>query len=150
MKSRNVLALACLTLLLSISKPDAETALGILLGEPSGISLRIDRFPVMGFGWSAFDHYGHDGRFYLHADYWIIEEQLHVLQPSTGVPDWYLGAGAAMSFGHDFSLGFRIPVGLQFVFREKFELFCEIVPGLRLISDVHGTIAGGIGLRFIL
>jgi hypothetical protein len=142
MKTRLFYALMFSTVIFA-SRPavGAEVAGGFVIGEPTGFSLRIDKFPVLTFGWSL----THDWM-YVNCDYWIINKPM----PDAGPLYWYLGVGGAVGAGgqHGF-LGCRIPIGLQAVLERRFELFGELAPGLGLVPDVALFLNGGIGFRYI-
>jgi hypothetical protein len=118
-----------------------EIAGGFVLGEPTGFSLRIEKFPVLSFGWSL----THDWM-YVNCDYWIINKSL----PDAAPIDWYFGLGGAFGIGgqHGF-LGCRVPIGLQGFLDIKFEIFGELAPVLGLMPDVGLFVNGGIGFRYI-
>jgi len=141
MKLRFLCAVMCSTVIFSSSTARAEVAAGVMLGEPTGFTVRIDRFPVMGFAWSLSHKWT-----YLQCDYWIIHKPI----PDAARLDWYLGAGGGVGLGHgDAFIGARLPIGLQAIFERKFELFGEIAPVLGLAPDVGLFINGGIGFRYI-
>ena len=142
MKFRFLYAVICSAAILSSSTArGTEVAVGFVLGEPTGFSVRIERFPVLSFGWSlSYDW------MYVNGDYWLIHKPL----PNASPLDWYLGVGGALGLGGSQAfLGARLPIGLQMIFDRKFELFGEIAPVLGLIPDVGLFFNGGIGLRYI-
>jgi hypothetical protein len=143
MNSRRFLIIACTSVLLTVSSPWAavEVAGGFILGEPTGFSLRIEKFPVLSFGWSL----THDWM-YVNCDYWIINK----LIPDSRDLYWYLGVGGAIGAGgsHGF-LGCRVPIGLQAILERRFELFGELAPGIGIMPDVNMFLNGGIGFRYI-
>lgn len=116
----------------------ADTGIGLIVGEPTGLSLKINNFPVIGVAWS-FDDY-----FQFHIDYWLktgrLERSLH----------WYFGLGAKLRVNGDAKLGARVPVGLYYYIAKDWELFGELVPGLLLVDETKFEIGGGIGLRYHL
>jgi hypothetical protein len=62
---------------------------------------------------------------------------------------WFVGAGAKIAAGADFSLGLRIPVGLAYHFAEApIGLFVEVAPGMDLFPAVVFNAGGGLGVRF--
>jgi hypothetical protein len=139
MKPRIFFSLVCGAMLFSTSPTKAEVAAGVILGEPTGLSVRINQFPVLGVAWSAAHNW-----MYVHGDYIFIdrtlEEQLR----------WYLGVGAVLHIGDGESgIGGRVPIGLLFPFDPKFELFGELVPGLNLVPEIRFNVGGGIGIRYI-
>ncbi|MBN1129261.1 MAG: DUF3996 domain-containing protein [Chitinispirillaceae bacterium] len=130
---------AGMVLLSFAPRAGAEVAAGIILGEPTGVSLRIDHFPVLGFAWSL-----HDNRMYVHADYIFID---NVLQDPLR---WYLGGGLFMGINDDhLGFGVRVPLGLQIRFHPNFEVFGELAPGIELLEETDIYVGGGIGIRYI-
>lgn len=138
MKSRFVALLCAVTIVSFASRNDAEVAAGVILGIPSGISLRVDNFPVLAFGWDL-DHQV----MHIQGDYLFIDR---VLQDPLR---WYLGAGLFLGVHGDVDFGVRIPVGLLIRFHPNFEVFGELAPGITLLKATGPAIGGGIGLRYI-
>jgi hypothetical protein len=138
MKLRFALVAFVASLLFSTSAVRAEVAGGFVLGEPTGISVRIERLFVLGFGRSVF----HDWMC-IQGDYIFIDRMLQERLR------WYLGAGALLEAGHNGGLGCRVPVGLLWPFDPKFEAFGEIAPGINLIPEVQPLLCVGIGIRYI-
>jgi hypothetical protein len=139
MKNRLFIA-AVSALLLSIApKAGAEIAAGIILGEPTGVSIRVDHFPVLGFAWSLRHNWMH-----VHGDYIFID---NVLQDPLR---WYLGGGLFIGVGDSHvNFGVRVPIGLQIQFHPNFEVFGELAPGITLLEETEPNIGGGIGIRYI-
>jgi len=135
-------------LLLSIlSVSQALTGIGIILGDPTGISLKFDNFPVIGLGWS----FGNNKGIHLTCDYWIKNTTL--ADPFK----WYIGVGGKLKIGESsekhgssLGLGIRVPIGLQVFAADNIEIFGEIAPGMTLIEKTGIDIGGGIGVRFYL
>jgi hypothetical protein len=139
MRLRIFFTLICTAIFLSGSAARAEVAAGVILGEPTGLSVRINKFPVLGISWSGVHHW-----MYVHGDYIFID------RPLEEQVRWYLGLGAVVHIGdYESGIGGRVPIGLLFPFDPKFELFGELVPGLNLLPDVDFTVGGGIGIRYI-
>ncbi len=136
----------CLFCLISIHPLHADVGLGIIVGEPTGISFKYDNFPVLGVAWS-FENY-----FHVHVDFWLLNPLLS--DPVT----WFLGVGAKAKFYFDerrqqeedseFALGVRVPVGLQYIFETHYELFLEVAPGIELFPATEFDIDFGIGFRY--
>lgn len=120
----------------------ATIGVGIIVGEPTGLSVKVSKFPVLGVSWS-FQNY-----FYGSCDYWIIE------RPLAGPVNWFLGVGAKGLFSASkknedtFRLGARVPVGLQWYPIKRLELFGEIVPCLVIVPSIGFDLNGGIGVRY--
>lgn len=123
---------------------------GIIIGEPTGISLKYNNFAA-GIAWSVDDY------FHIHCDYWFYQAGL-VRQL-----DWYIGGGVKFRAlddhdeggnhdddRHSQAAGVRIPLGLRYFVVPKVELFGEIVPGIYLFPDTDFDMDGGIGVRYYL
>ena len=127
------------------STDDGQMALGVILGDPSGISLKYwmgsNNAIDAGLAWSfqGADAIG------LHADY-LWHKWLDVEKGSLAL---YYGVGAKTWIGDDFGLGVRIPVGLNYLFAEApLDLFVEVVPALNVIPSTDFNGNGGLGVRF--
>jgi hypothetical protein len=138
MKSKCIALLSALTIIALSPRADAEIAAGIILGIPSGISLRVDHFPVLAFGWDLDAQEMH-----VQGDYIFIDK---VLQDPLR---WYLGAGLFLRVHNDVSFGVRIPIGLQIRFHPNFDVFGELAPGITLLESTGPAIGGGIGIRYV-
>ncbi len=128
-------------------QPDGP-GFGIIVGEPTGISIKYKNFPVLGFAWSV------DNHFHMHCDYWIhhsaIDKSLN----------WYAGAGGKFRvFKNDsrhrgknddsrVGIGIRVPFGLQYFINNNIEVFGEVVPGISLIPSTEFDVDAGIGARY--
>ena len=120
---------------------EASTAVGVIVGEPTGISLKFGNFPVIGIAWSLDDY------FHFHCDYWVKNPHLK------NSLDWYWGAGVKITGskkpGDDrIVLGFRLPLGIQYFFSKRWEIFVEIAPGMLIIPKTDFDFDGGIGVRY--
>lgn len=122
-----------------------KTGLGIMIGEPSGITLKSwfnsTNSLDVGLAWSLS---GNDD-IYLHADYqwykWLDVEK--------GSLAFYYGIGGRAIFANDTNFGARIPLGLTYLTADApLEFFLEIAPVLNLIPDTDGDADGGIGIRY--
>ncbi len=141
MKKRIVLiALLGMALLLPLSA-FADTGIGGIAGygQPTGLSLKFNNFPVISLGWSLKSNWV-EGT----VDYWFINDKI-----DRGVL-WYLGVGAKGSIGGSYGMGLRVPIGIQWYFMPRFEFFGEIVPGFTILPASGFDMSGGIGLRFHL
>ncbi len=127
-----------------------DVGLGIIAGEPTGLSLKTwvgDREAVdAAVGWSL----GDEGWFYGHCDYLHHRYDLDPEEFAGSVP-YYFGVGCRILLrdGGDSKLGFRIPVGLDYIFRDsRFDVFMEVAPILNLVPETEFDWSGGVGARF--
>lgn len=139
MTKKVVITALFLIILLTPLSVFADVGIGGIAGygQPTGITLKLDNFPVVSLGWSITGNWISGT-----VDYWFINKKIdrNVL--------WYLGAGAKASIGSSFGLTFRVPVGLQWYFMPSFELFGELVPGFAILPSSAFDFSGGIGLRY--
>lgn len=124
--------------------------LGIILGEPTGISGKLwlnSKSAVDGAVAWSFDK---NSAMHLHGDYilhnfkWIEVEEVS--------PPVYFGIGGRIRFHEgkgDDNVGVRIPVGLDYIFSgAPLDLFLEVVPILDLVPDTDFDINAALGIRY--
>ncbi len=117
----------------------AKQGLGIVLGEPTGLSYKAGNLAI-GLGWSfASDK----DRIDTTIDWWLINKDFVEMM------NWYLGIGIKGKFGKDtVGIGVRVPIGIQWWIADELELFAELAPGMSLVPDTSPDLSGGIGLRY--
>lgn len=122
-----------------------KTGVGIMLGEPSGISLKswnnsttaID----LGLAWSLS---GKDA-IHVHADY-LWHKWLDV---DKGELAFFYGLGGRAVFTDDPFAGVRIPFGLNYLVEDSpIGIFFELAPILDFLPDTNGDANGSLGVRF--
>ena len=139
-----ILSLTILSL--NLSAQDSGFGLGIIIGEPTGVSLKTwvsQKHAVdAGIAWSLTYDW-----FHIHADYLIHNFEL--IDVSQGQLPFYFGFGARIGIGNNFNLGARVPVGLAYLFEDApLDVFAEVVPSLQLINQIQFQMNGGIGIRY--
>ncbi|HXK50800.1 MAG TPA: hypothetical protein PKW56_10080 [Clostridiales bacterium] len=129
----------------------AEAELGIILGEPTGISFRSwtgssNALDIQA-GWSF--NTKKDDHFDLHGAY-LFGRKSDIRIEGYRLP-WYFGPGGRIKFGEDeVVLGFKFPFGLYYKFRTApFSAFFEIAPGMNITPSTDFDIMGGLGFRYI-
>jgi hypothetical protein len=157
MLSPRVLATLILITALLICHPDKAKAqanpeggnnfgLGIIIGEPTGLSIKSwngDRSAFsIGAAWSLSE----DEALQLNADF-----QLHswFKNIELGRLAFYYGIGGRVIFTDDPKIGARVPLGLNYIFGTlPFDLFVEATPILDFTPDVELAGNGGVGIRY--
>jgi len=129
---------------LKAQKENKNFGLGVMLGEPSGVSVKKwfsekTAFDI-GAAWSLEDFQ----TLHLHSDFLIHSE----LEGSENLL-FYYGIGGRIIFADDPNIGVRIPIGLNYVFENApFDLFVEAVPILDIAPDVALAGNGAVGIRY--
>ncbi len=129
--------------------------LGLILGEPTGLSAKawLDDQSALDFAaaWSL------EGRnsFQLHADYL---RHAFVIDVNKGSLPLYYGIGARVLIledrdrfddDDDVRLGLRIPLGITYLFDgAPLDIFLELVPVVELIPSTDVDLEGGVGIRY--
>ncbi len=139
-----------LTVLLSFSTVQAQESgfgLGIILGEPTGISTKLwttDNEAIdMAIAWS----FEKEAAVHLHADLLIHSPNMVRVDMSRLVA--YYGFGGRIKFEHKSKVGVRIPLGINYLpSRTPIDFFLEIVPLLDLAPDTDFSLNAAIGFRY--
>ena len=133
--------------------------LGIMLGEPTGLSGKLwlsgDKALGMGLAWGGVGVPG--GYLHLHGDY--LFHKMDLISVSKGKLPLYFGPGVRMRIWDDnndrendndgLDLGIRFPVGLAYLFDgAPIDVFLEVAPTLDLIPSSSLDVDGGIGVRY--
>jgi hypothetical protein len=131
-----------------VSATAGGTGLGIILGEPTGVS-----FKQWISGGNAVDaaaawSFNSPGAFHFHMDY-LYHRDVDTDADLRGVK-FYFGIGGRLKAVEDDSrIGVRVPVGLDYMFTDApLDLFFEIAPILDLVPATELRINGGFGVRY--
>jgi len=128
---------------------DKGFGLGVILGEPSGVSAKSWMTSTTAvdaaLAWSFVDN----GALHIHADYLIHNFQLISIDGKGKLPVYY-GVGARIKFGNDDTrLAVRIPVGIDYMFGDvPVDIFLEVVPMLELIPKTNFQFNAALGSRY--
>ena len=121
--------------------------LGIVLGEPTGLSAKLWTSSSNALDFAAAWSFKGDGHLLLQADY--VWHSFDLIRVSSGRLPLYYGIGGRVIFADDPLVGVRIPVGLNYQFATApIDIFVEIVPILDLIPSTDFDLGGGLGVRF--
>jgi hypothetical protein len=147
--------ISCLVFLLSIPvtgllfAQEGGTGLGIMLGEPAGISLKTwisGRSAIdAGLAWSLYA-----GAIHSHADYLWHNFMLFRMEEGKGKLPLYMGLGGRIKVsGKDVLLGIRVPIGLTYIFPgNRFDVFLEAVPVLNIMPGTGFDLNACTGIRY--
>jgi|SRR6185369_9745290 len=134
--------------------------LGIILGEPTGLSAKLWTGPTtafdFGLGWSVGgDRFGNYNGYYnggtrvhFHMDY--LWHDFNAIRSSDRFPLYYgIGGRINSGAGYDMSLAVRGVVGLAWMPRATpIDIFLELVPSLQLTSGTGFALDAGLGARY--
>ena len=146
-----------------------KLGLGIVLGEPFGISAKYwlsDQAAIdggIGARYGHHDHYYCDDAFYrghgyyddhcedrtsrleVHSDFlWHFDLPVNL----PGRLPVYIGAGARL-VTPDTEFGLRIPIGITYLFDNvPIDLFAELAPVFVIAPYSDGDLDGGVGVRY--
>ena len=132
-------------LALTIRAQDSGFGIGVILGEPTGLSAKywLSRSTAADFGvaWSFHDY------MHLHAD--ILMHKFDLINVSKGELPVFLGLGCRLLLADDPAIGIRVPLGLDYHFSSApFDLFLEVVPIMELAPETKFDLNAAIGLRY--
>lgn len=128
--------------------------LGIVLGEPSGLTAKLffsrsSAFQLhVGYG---FGPHGY-GRLVVTGDY--LFHFMGALPPirRAGRLVPYVGIGGRLGIRDNEHgnalLGVRVPLGMSFFLNAPLEIFAEVAIGIGIIPETVGIVDGGLGARF--
>jgi len=150
--------MAIIVLLLAVGSANARMqdtfGLGVIIGEPTGLSLKYWLDEERAIDGAAAWSYSENDSFQLHGDYLIHNYEL---LDAREMPAYY-GIGARLKFKdnegrgrneNNAIFGIRVPVGITYLFDDApLDLFFELVPVLDLAPDVELDINAAVGLRF--
>lgn len=127
--------------------------LGVILGEPTGVSFRsiIGGSNAIDFqvGWNAQDNkYDKNSNLDIHGAY-LFHKKSEIRIEGYRLP-FYFGPGGRIRVGGETLIGFKVPLGLYYKFGSNpFSMFIEISPGMNIIPETDLELSGGIGFRYI-
>jgi hypothetical protein len=129
--------------------PARGLALGIFLGQPTGLTCRYGLGAADSVEGKAAWNFGNaqSASFTFQAN-WLHEiPGLLVIQGEDFPP--YVGAGVQVDAGAGTSVSFRIPAGIVYRFAQApIELCLEVGLGLQLFPSTRAAGSGGLGVRY--
>lgn len=146
MKHQLIFLVLIVFLTFSASFAQKNFGIGIILGEPSGLSAKLYTGSTNAIDFAAAWSFEGSGHMLLQADY-VWHSSL--TRASSGELMLYYGIGGRIVFSDDPLVGARIPIGLDYQFSSApIDIFVEIVPILDLIPSTDFDFGGGVGIRF--
>ena len=143
------LLISAFLLLPSFCSAGDKYELGIIIGEPTGLSAKQNLGGNKALDAAAAWSFSGEKSLSLHSDYlWFRND---VFKVEKGRLPLYYGVGARLKLQDRSVIGARFPIGLQYFFRaERFTVFLEMAPVLDLLPDTDFGLSAAIGFRVLL
>ncbi len=137
----------------------AQMGIGVILGEPTGLSMKLSAGSASSFdaaaAWSFLQQEDRGGipatggSIYFHLDY---QQYFDLVDVPSGRLPFFVGVGGKIYLGTDIlALGVRIPLGVSYEFADvPLELFLEVAPGLLFFPSTTFDGGGGFGILYRL
>ena len=154
--------MAALTLCRPAMAQDKGFGLGVILGEPTGISGKVWVGPNTAFDGAVAWSFGYHSAFHAHLDY--LYHNFNLFRVEEGKLALYYGIGGRFKADGDHSdadknhghvhrdhshVGVRVPVGLDYLVEGvPLDIFVEVAPIVELVPDTDISLNGGIGIRY--
>ena len=121
--------------------------LGIVLGEPVGISAKLQTGIYNAFDFAAAWSARENRTMLLQTDY--VWHNVDPTNAESGSIPLYYGLGVRLIFSNNLKFGVRIPLGLNNKFTAiPIDIFAELVPILDLVPSTSFNFGAGLGARF--
>jgi hypothetical protein len=132
---------------LSYGESNHSFGLGIMLGEPTGITAKVWNKQTVAFDAGAAWSFVGSTFFQVHGD--LLFHNFNLFKVETGRMALYYGVGARVKFADDTTVSLRVPIGISYEFEKTpVELFLEVVPMLDLVPSTDVSMAGAVGFRY--
>lgn len=147
--ARSIMLFVSVALLIcgAVQAQDSGFGLGIIIGEPTGISAKqwIDsRTAIDGaIAWS----FEKKNALHLHGD--LLYHSFTPPRINRGKFAWYYGIGGRIKFEDDSKVGVRVPLGMDYLLgTAPLDFFLELVPILDLAPSTDFSLNAAIGIRY--
>jgi hypothetical protein len=146
-KSIPMVVLMVLLMCGSVLAQDAGFGLGIIIGEPTGLSCKSwtgDRTAIdFAIAWS----FEKEAAIHMHGD--LLWHNFGAVEAERGDINFYYGIGGRVKFEDDGRAGVRVPLGLGYIFETApLDFFLEVVPILDLIPETDFNLNAAMGMRY--
>ena len=126
---------------------NGDIGLGIILGEPTGLSAKWWTGKTMAFDAGAAWSFVSGEFFQIHGD--LLFHDFNLFKVEKGKMALYYGFGGRVKMADVTIISVRVPIGISYQFEKTaIELFLEIVPMLDIVPATEVGIGGGAGFRY--
>ena len=144
---KKVLIATCIALFsLSAFSQDRGLGLGVILGEPTGLSAKMWTSTNTAIDGAAAWSLAGDGYLHLHADFLLHSYAIDV---DEGELPLYFGIGGRVLISDNPAIGIRVPFGMAYQFEDApVDIFLEVAPILDLLPATDFNFNSGLGIRY--
>lgn len=126
---------------------DSGFGLGIVVGEPTGVSFKNWLGGRSAIDFAVAWSFGKEDALHVHVDY--LFHNFGLFNVEKGDLVLYYGVGGRIKAEEKSRVGVRIPIGVSYIFeKDPLEIFFELGPILDLSPSTTFWITGGIGIRY--
>ncbi len=134
------------TLSLSAFSQDRGLGVGVILGEPTGLSAKMWTGDNTAIDAAAAWSLAGQASLHVHADILLHSFAIDV---DEGELPLYFGIGGRVLISNDPGVGVRVPFGMAYHFEDvPIELFLEVAPILDLLPATEFNMNSGLGVRY--
>jgi hypothetical protein len=131
----------------SVQAQDRGFGLGVILGEPTGISGKLWTGHGTAIDGAVAWSFEKESSMHLHGD--ILHHSSNRARVDEGKLLFYYGIGGRVKFEDKSKVGIRVPLGINYLFANSpLDFFLEIVPILDLAPKTDFSLNGAIGIRY--
>jgi hypothetical protein len=149
---KRTLALLVLLMLLGglgAAAQDSGIGVGLILGEPTGLSAKLWLGQNTAVDAAAAWSFRDPGALHIHADY--LFHKFDLLEVPQGRLPFYAGIGGRIKLETETRIGVRLAVGADYMFDSvPLDVFLEVVPLLDLVPATEFGFNAAIGVRYFL
>jgi hypothetical protein len=147
---KRVLSICALGIALAapVGAQEYPAGLGIIVGEPTGLSAKFWLGGNTAFDAAAAWSFVDEGAMHLHGDF--LSHAFSLFDVESGALPVYYGIGARVKFNdNDARVGLRVPLGLAYIFEGAgADLFVEVAPILDVAPETEVRVNGAAGVRY--
>lgn len=146
-RKKCVVVLVLLFAVTGLRAQDGILGVGVMVGEPTGISAKLMAGRGNAFSGGAAWSIASDV-FYFQVDY--LRYFYDVFPVPQGALPLYAGIGGGATLKDDPVLGPRVPLGMAYFFEDTpVEVFAEVAPRIIVVPDTDFDVQGVVGVRFL-
>lgn len=147
-KTLLIITMLLLTIFSSYAQ-ESGIGLGIILGEPTGLSLKLWLADIMAIDAAASWSFVGKGSIYIHGDYLLHIFDIIPVPEGIGTFNFYYGLGGRIQIAENPIAGIRFPFGLSYYFDKiPLEMTIELVPIIDILPATQFSANAGFIIRY--